>query len=71
MIYVDLLCKSSYRTSRCFPSAKEDEPYTLYYHLAKPNIEAEARIQVDVLLYRTAVSQTLTLLLNGTRLEAS
>lgn len=39
---------------------KENEPHTLYYHLAEPNIEAEAQDKVDILLCRTAVSQTLT-----------
>jgi len=43
-----------------FLQLKEDEPYTLYYHLAEPNIEAEAQSEVDILLCRTAVSQTLT-----------
>jgi hypothetical protein len=38
---------------------KEDEPHTLYYHLAEPNIEAEAQNDVDILLCRTAVSQNL------------
>ena len=42
---------------------KEDEPHTLYYHLAEPNIEAEAHSEVDILLCRTAVAQTLTLCL--------
>ena len=35
---------------------KEDEPHTLYYHLAEPNIEAEAQDEADILLCRTAVS---------------
>ncbi len=39
---------------------KKNEPHTLYYHLAEPNIEAEAQDEVDILLCRTAVSQTLT-----------
>ena len=39
---------------------KENEPHTLYYHLAEPNIEAEAQDEIDILLCRTAVSQTLT-----------
>jgi hypothetical protein len=39
-----------------FLLVKEDEPHTLYYHLAEPNIEAEAQSEVDVLLSRTAVS---------------
>ncbi|KAL5312936.1 hypothetical protein ACEPPN_019362 [Leptodophora sp. 'Broadleaf-Isolate-01'] len=43
-----------------FLQLKEDEPHTLYYHLAEPNIEAEAQSEVDILLCRTAVSQTLT-----------
>ncbi|KAL5313252.1 hypothetical protein ACEPPN_018985 [Leptodophora sp. 'Broadleaf-Isolate-01'] len=43
-----------------FLQLKEDEPYTLYYHLAEPNIEAEAQDEADILLCRTAVSQTLT-----------
>ena len=38
---------------------EENEPHTLYYHLAEPNIEAEAQSEVDVLLCRTAVGQTL------------
>lgn len=42
---------------------KEDEPHTLYYHLAEPNIEAEAHSEVDILLCRTTVAQTLTLCL--------
>jgi len=33
-----------------FLHLEEDEPHTLYYHLAEPNIEA------DILLCRTAVS---------------
>ncbi|KAG4430456.1 hypothetical protein IFR05_014064 [Cadophora sp. M221] len=43
-----------------FLQLKEDEPHTLYYHLAEPNIEAEAQDKAEILLYRTAVSQTLT-----------
>jgi hypothetical protein len=43
-----------------FLQLKEDEPHTLYYHLAEPNIEAEAQSEVDILLCRTAVSQILT-----------
>ncbi|KAH6675940.1 hypothetical protein B0J14DRAFT_477695, partial [Halenospora varia] len=43
-----------------FLLVKEDEPHTLYYHLAEPNIEAEAQSEVDIVLCRTAVSQTLT-----------
>jgi hypothetical protein len=43
-----------------FLQIKEDEPHILYYHLAEPNIEAEAQTEVDILLCRTAVSQTLT-----------
>jgi len=43
-----------------FLQLKEDEPHTLYYHLAEPNIEAEAQSEVDILLCRTAVGQTLT-----------
>jgi hypothetical protein len=43
-----------------FLQVKEDEPHTLYYHLAEPNIEAEAHSEVDILLCRTAVAQTLT-----------
>jgi hypothetical protein len=43
-----------------FLQLKEDEPHTLYYHLAEPNIEAEAHSEVDILLCRTAVSQNLT-----------
>ena len=39
---------------------KENEPHTLYYHFAEPNIEAEAQDETDILLFRTAVSQTLT-----------
>jgi hypothetical protein len=39
---------------------KENEPHTLYYHLAEPNIEAEAQGEIDILLCRTTVSQTLT-----------
>jgi hypothetical protein len=46
-----------------FLRLKEDEPHTLYYHLAEPNIEAEAQSEVDILLCRTAVSQTLTICL--------
>jgi hypothetical protein len=38
----------------------EDEPHTLYYHLAELNIEAEAQSEVDILLCRTVVGQTLT-----------
>ena len=43
-----------------FLLVKEDEPHTLYYHLAEPNIEAEALAEVDILPCRTAVAQTLT-----------
>ncbi|KAH8799418.1 hypothetical protein F5884DRAFT_758446 [Xylogone sp. PMI_703] len=43
-----------------FFQVKEDEPHTLYYHLAEPNIEAEAQSDVDILISRTAVGQTLT-----------
>lgn len=43
-----------------FLQLKEDEPHILYYHLAEPNIEAEAQSEVDILLYRTAVGQTST-----------
>lgn len=43
-----------------FLQIKEDEPHTLYYHLAEPNIEAEAQSGVDILLCRTAVGQTAT-----------
>ena len=43
-----------------FLRIKENEPHTLYYHLAEPNIEAEAHDAVDILLCRTAISQALT-----------
>ncbi|KAH6667181.1 hypothetical protein B0J14DRAFT_629544 [Halenospora varia] len=43
-----------------FLHVMENEPHTLYYHLAEPNIEAEAHSEVDILLCRTSVSQTLT-----------
>ena len=43
-----------------FLQVTADEPQTLYYHLAEPNIEAEAHSEVDILLCRTAVGQTLT-----------
>lgn len=43
-----------------FLQVTEDEPHTLYYHLAEPNIEAEAQSEVNILLCRTAVGQTLT-----------
>ncbi|CZT52680.1 uncharacterized protein RSE6_14035 [Rhynchosporium secalis] len=43
-----------------FLQVRENEPDTLYYHLAEPNIEAEAQEEADILLCRTAVSQTLT-----------
>ncbi|KAH7378966.1 hypothetical protein BKA64DRAFT_242116 [Cadophora sp. MPI-SDFR-AT-0126] len=43
-----------------FLQVRENEPDTLYYHLAEPNIEAEAQDEADILLCRTAVSQTLT-----------
>ncbi len=36
-----------------FLRVKEDEAYILYYHLAEPNIEAEAQSEVDILLFRT------------------
>lgn len=39
---------------------EEDKPHTLYYHLAEPNIEAEAQSEIDILLCRTAVDQTLS-----------
>jgi hypothetical protein len=32
----------------------------LYYHLAEPNIEAEAHSKVDILLCRNIIAQTLT-----------
>lgn len=41
-----------------FLQIKEAEPHTLYYHLTEPNSEAEVRDGVDLLLCRTAVSQT-------------
>jgi hypothetical protein len=43
-----------------FFQVKEDEPHTLYYHLAEPKIEAEAQSEVDILLCRTTVGQSLT-----------
>jgi hypothetical protein len=43
-----------------FLQVTEDELHTLYYHLAEPNIEAEAQSEADILLCRTAVGQTLT-----------
>ncbi|KAH8730664.1 hypothetical protein GQ44DRAFT_746597 [Phaeosphaeriaceae sp. PMI808] len=43
-----------------FLQVKQDEAHTLYYRLAEPNIQAEAESEVDILLCRTAVSQTLT-----------
>ncbi|KAI9738100.1 MAG: hypothetical protein M1818_005528 [Claussenomyces sp. TS43310] len=43
-----------------FLQVKENEPYTLYYHLAEPNAEAEADGSDEILLSRTAVSQNLT-----------
>lgn len=43
-----------------FLQLEEDEPHTLYYHLAEANIEAEAHSEVDILLCRTAVGQSLT-----------
>jgi hypothetical protein len=39
---------------------RQDEPNTVYYHLAEPRIEAEAHGDVDILTSRTAVGQTLT-----------
>jgi hypothetical protein len=42
-----------------FLQVTEDEPYTLYYHLAEPNIEADAHSEVDILLCCTTVGQTL------------
>jgi hypothetical protein len=48
------------READIFLQLKEDKPHTLYYHLAEPNIEAEAQSEVDIFLCRTAVSQTLT-----------
>jgi hypothetical protein len=48
----------------------ESELYTLYYHLAESNAEAEAQDKVDILLCRTAVSQasTFCLLALGSKL---
>ncbi|KAH8799457.1 hypothetical protein F5884DRAFT_128577 [Xylogone sp. PMI_703] len=43
-----------------FLQVKEDEPHTLYYHLAEPNLEAEAQSDIGILISRTAVGQTLT-----------
>ncbi len=43
-----------------FPWIKEDEPHILHYHLAEPNIEAEAQADIDILLCRTTASQALT-----------
>ncbi|RFU32574.1 hypothetical protein B7463_g3766, partial [Scytalidium lignicola] len=37
-----------------FLQIKEDELHTLYYHLAEPNIKAEAQSEVDILLCCTA-----------------
>ncbi len=39
-----------------FLQVKEDELHMLYYHLAEPNIEAEAQSEIDILLCYTAVS---------------
>ena len=39
---------------------KENDPHTLYYYLAEPNIEAEAQSEVNILLCHTAEGQTLT-----------
>jgi hypothetical protein len=39
-----------------FLQIKEDEPHTLYYHLAEPNTKAEAQEEFDILLCRTVVS---------------
>jgi hypothetical protein len=46
--------------AKVFLQIREAEPHTLYYHLAEPNIEAEAQDEIDILLSRTAVSQVLT-----------
>lgn len=43
-----------------FLQLKEDEPHILYYHLAESTMEAEAQDEADILLCRTAVSQTLS-----------
>jgi hypothetical protein len=43
-----------------FLQVKEDKPHTLYYHLAEPNIEAEAQSGIDILLCRTTVGQSLS-----------
>lgn len=50
---------------------KEDEPHTLYYHLAEPNIEAEALSEVGILLLSHRSGPDLNFLLDGTGLEAS
>jgi hypothetical protein len=49
----------SYLTTReafVFLQIKEDELYTLYYHLAEPNTKAKAQDEVNILLCCTAVS---------------
>ncbi len=51
--------KLAIKEADVFLLIEEDEPHTLYYHLAEPNIEAEAQSEVDILLSYTAVSQTL------------
>jgi hypothetical protein len=48
-----------------------DEPHTLYYHLVERNIKAEAQSEVDILLSRTAVSQTSTFCLMAHALETA
>lgn len=43
-----------------FLQLKQNVPHPLCYRLAEPNIEAEAQSEVNILLCRTAVSQTST-----------
>ena len=53
-------CKLVTGEADVFLWIKEDEPHTLYYHLAKPSIDPGAQGEVDIFLCHTAVSQTLT-----------
>jgi hypothetical protein len=61
--------KLATREADVFLLVKEDELYILYYHLAEPNIKAEAQSTVDILLSCTVVSQTLAFCLIGLNLK--
>ncbi|KAI9738026.1 MAG: hypothetical protein M1818_005454 [Claussenomyces sp. TS43310] len=46
--------------AKVFLQVRKNEPHTLYYHLAEPRTDADPDDKGDILLSRTAVSQTFT-----------